>query len=47
MVEVVDWVLLTAEDAIAEEGAALELLRALDKFSPDAFPDLVLLTEDS
>lgn len=43
--EFVDWVLLTSEDAIVEEVAAIELLRALDEFPPAALPDLVLLTE--
>jgi len=47
MIESVDWVLLTSEDAIVEEVAAIELLRALDELPPAAFPDLVTLTDDN
>lgn len=47
MTEFVDWEPLTSEDAIVEEVAATELLRALDGFPPAAFPDLVLLTDDN
>jgi len=47
MIESVDWVLLTSEDAIVEEAAAIELLRALDELPPAAFPDLVTLTDDN
>jgi len=39
--------LLTSEDAIVEEVAAIELLRALDELPPAAFPDLVALTDDN